>query len=65
MKLKNGRIEEPKNGRMEWQMTKWNEECLNDCFFIPLHSPFLISFINFSILTFIHYFYSLWDEWWL
>jgi len=26
MKCTNGEIEEPKNGRMEWQMTQWNEE---------------------------------------
>ena len=49
---------------MKWQMTKWNEVDLNDWFFIPLHSPFLISFLNSSILQFLHFFYSLRAEWW-
>jgi len=52
MKCKNGKIEEPKNGRMKWQMSQWYEEELNGWFIIYIHSPFLISFFHFSISPF-------------
>jgi hypothetical protein len=42
----------------EWN-GKWNEECLNYLFFIPTHSQSLFSFLNFSIHTLFHFFYSL------
>ena len=37
---------------MKWRMLELS-------FFIPTHSQFLISFLNFSIHTFFHFFYSL------
>ena len=48
------KIEEPKNGRMKWQMSEWNKEELNGWFIIYIFSisHFILPFLNFSILPF-------------